>query len=381
LAGRPQDGDRLEGLRAFAYESAEPLPVPMRGAPPPGLVDATPAGAGYVVGPDEYAIPADVVAALLRDGPLDALQAAALRRVDDLKGPAPLVVAGVALAGAGGAAWWMLRARAAASPYVTVRVLGRGANGRVVLARHRVLGHHVAIKEAWTDGAAPEARERVLREARTLARFSHPNVVRVLDIREEAQGLSIVMEHVAGGSLEARLRDGEPLPLDDALRAWRDVLRGLEAAHGLGIVHRDVKPANVLLTPEGDAKLGDFGLARAVHDATLDGEGAGLAGTPTYMAPEQIRGDAPTPASDVFAAGALAYRLLSGRALVDTSRCRTPWDVLVARQAAGPALPLPGVPPPVNELLAACLDDDPDRRPVAAAALRTLEDVTGAGRR
>ena len=372
--GSPPDGANLTDLHAYAYESAENLPLYLQEARRARVLDMTPKGGPYVMGAREYAAPPDAVDALLAPADAGPLLPAALRDRAAGGGALPwLALLAVAGGGAGVAVW--ARARAS-SPYVVQRTLGKGAHGRVVLARHRVLHHLVAIKETWHPD------DRILHEARTLARLNHPNVVRVFDVREQDGRLSIVMEYVAGGTLEARLASGEPVPLPEAARVWRDVLRGLEAAHALDIVHRDVKPANVLLTPEGDAKLCDFGLARSPADATLPGDGSGgLAGTPSYMSPEQVRGEAPTPASDVFAAAALAYRLLSGRPIADASGCRTPWDVLLARQASPPALPLENAPPEANALLAACLHEDPASRPTATEALAALDALTAAARR
>ena len=369
--GSPEDGAALEGLRAVAYESLDDPRAFPRDAPRV-VSDATPAAEPYAVGAHEYDAPPDV-AALARDEVVAPASVAPAPRADF-----PWLLA-LLLSGSTLLAVAAVHARAAQSRYVFVRVLGKGANGRVVLARDRVLDHLVAIKETWRDAASPDVRERVLREARTLARLTHPNVVRVHDVLEEDGALRIVMEHVAGGSLDDRLARGTRLPHDEALRAWRDVLRGLSAAHALGIVHGDVKPANVLLTPEGDAKLGDFGLARSPADATLPGTDAALAGTPAYMAPEQMRGEAPTAASDVFAAAVLAYRALAGRLPADLDGCRTPWDVMAARAAAGPPPPIEDAAPEVNEMLAACLQDDPLLRPGADAALRRLEAITATG--
>jgi eukaryotic-like serine/threonine-protein kinase len=185
--------------------------------------------------------------------------------------------------------------------------LGSGGMGQVFRARHKGLGRDVALK-LLRDGAQ-EHRERLLREAKLLARIDHPNVVRVLDAGEEDGEAYLVMELVEGDSLARAL----PLPPLEALCVARAVGEGLAAAHAAGVVHRDIKPENVLVTVDGQVKVADFGIGRA-----LDGGGAltapnVAAGSPGYVAPEALKGAAPDARADVYGLGALLRAALTGQ--------------------------------------------------------------------
>ncbi len=198
-----------------------------------------------------------------------------------------------------------------------LRYLGGGSTGQVFLAEHTVLHIHVALKVLTTKAASdPEYRERFLREARTAAELDHPNVVRVLDCGIENDCPYLVMQYIEGGTAADRLARG-PLPVAEVLAIGRDAGRALLEAENRGIVHRDIKPQNLMLTPEGQCKLADLGLARHVSGA---GKTAGLTqdargmGTPYYMPPEQIR-DARSVDSraDIYALGATLFHLAAGR--------------------------------------------------------------------
>ena len=201
-----------------------------------------------------------------------------------------------------------------AGRYRVVRLLGAGGMGRVYLARDRVTNEEVAVKVV-PPPIEPRARDgyrRFLREARAVAGLSHPNVVAARDVFER-EGL-LVMEYVPGGTLETRAESGRPGlgmgPTASARRILLDVVAGLAAAHGRGILHRDVKPANVFFAATGEAKLGDFG---AAHLQDLGAtRTAGFVGTLAYMAPEQITAAPLTFACDVYALGVTAFQLLTG---------------------------------------------------------------------
>lgn len=198
-------------------------------------------------------------------------------------------------------------------PYDVLEVLGRGGMGVVLKAFDPALRRMVAIKvlaPQWASHA--EARQRFEREARAAAQVRHDNVVAIHAV-EEADGLPyLVMEYVPGVSLQQRLdRDG-PLVVEEVLRIGAQAAAGLAAAHDRGLVHRDVKPANILLDAAGNVRLTDFGLARAVDDTTLTQTGV-IAGTPQYMAPEQARGDKVDDRADLFSLGSVLYAMCTGR--------------------------------------------------------------------
>ncbi len=213
--------------------------------------------------------------------------------------------------------------------YVIEAVLGEGGMGRVYRALDPRLGRRVALKVLLTEGASPEARAaaaaRMMREARAAAAFNHPNVVAIYDVGEVDGSPYIAMEHVTGGTLRAFIRDERTL--DAQKLAWLlDVARGLGAAHRAGLVHRDIKPDNVMITTDGVVKILDFGIARSAASSdlpvesaptaaanlpSLTGEGMML-GTPQYMAPEQLQGEPLDGRADQFAWGVMAYEVLSG---------------------------------------------------------------------
>lgn len=199
--------------------------------------------------------------------------------------------------------------------YAVVREIGRGGMGAVVLARHREARHYVAIKIASTDRLDAESLARFSREAYLMARFRHPNIVSLYTVEPIGQGrVGIVMEYVRGQSLARLLSSGKRLPLETCTRIVRDLGKALAHAHAHGVVHRDVKPQNVLVEDEsGTAKLADFGIAKVTSDAAdVTATGAAL-GTPAYMSPEQIDGAALDGRSDIYSLGVLAWEMVTGQ--------------------------------------------------------------------
>ncbi|MCX5557479.1 serine/threonine-protein kinase [Streptomyces sp. NBC_00038] len=238
--------------------------------------------------------------------------------------------------------------------------LGSGGMGTVWRARDTVLRRDVALKAVRPDAEASEAvRERVLREARALARLSHPHVVTVHHIVDVAPHPWIVMELVPGVSLQDRLDEG-PLTPVEAARLGRQVLSALHAAHTAGIQHRDVKPANILLRPDGTAVLTDFGIA-ALHGSTALTATGELVGSPEYMAPERIRGHDDDPASDLWSLGLVLYVCAEG---VSPLRRATTLATLAA--VLDDPVPPPLRSGPLAPVLEALLVRDPAARPDAA---------------
>ncbi|MBL9130424.1 MAG: serine/threonine protein kinase [Verrucomicrobiaceae bacterium] len=194
--------------------------------------------------------------------------------------------------------------------------LGRGGMGAVYLGRQVSLDREVAVKVLASELADdPQFLERLEREARVMARLRHPNIVAVHDFQRTDDGAAIVMEFVEGGSLREKLQQHpKGLPVDEALRILRQIAAGLEAAHASGVIHRDMKPENVLIDADGTARVTDFGLALPLHEASTRLTLAGTAvGTVDYMAPEQFRGAEADARLDVFALGVMAYELLTGQ--------------------------------------------------------------------
>jgi hypothetical protein len=259
-----------------------------------------------------------------------------------------------------------------------VRVLGEGGFGEVVLARHVVLGRLVAIKRvhAFALGSADDLA-RFEREAKILATLDHPAVVRILDFQIDDRGdAALVMEYVPGSPLNELLADG-PLPAPAALRVLGDVADALTAAAARGIVHRDIKAANVFVSPDGAAKLGDFGIARMLGDPavfrTTDGS---VRGTPGYMPPEAGLGEGTVDErSDAYAFAVLAYETLTGRLPFPGL------DMAAALVAHWSAVPpradevLPGFPAAAADALAAGLAKDPPARPLPRALVDRLAAV------
>ncbi|WP_067520833.1 serine/threonine-protein kinase [Alloactinosynnema sp. L-07] len=203
-----------------------------------------------------------------------------------------------------------------ADRYRLLETIGSGAMGVVWRAKDERLGRIIAVKhlhvrtglsEAQTD----EARRRAMREARIAARLQHRNAIAMLDVAEQDGDPFLIMEFLASKSLSAVLAERGTLPPDQVAAIGSQVAAALAAAHAAGIVHRDVKPGNILLADEGTVKITDFGISRALGDATITETGM-LAGTPAYLAPEIARGKDPSHASDVFSLGATLYHAIEG---------------------------------------------------------------------
>src|SRR5271154_3212861 len=191
-------------------------------------------------------------------------------------------------------------------------LIGEGAFGRVYRGRDRRLARTVAVKVIkpwWAED--PVWVRRFAREAQLLASLSDPGIVQIYDVGEAAEGLYYVAELVDGNSLAERLQRGALAP-DSAAAVGEQLCRALGRAHEQGIVHRDVKPANILLSRDGTLKVGDFGVARLTQSGT-NAASATVIGTPQYMSPEQARGERTSAASDVYGAGIVLYEMVAGR--------------------------------------------------------------------
>lgn len=262
-----------------------------------------------------------------------------------------------------------LRSDEFAPDFELLREIGRGTVGAVYLAREPALKRLVAIKVLLPDLAAEESvRLRFEREAQAAARIQHPNVATAFRFGRTRSGLPwFVMPYIAGGSLEDRLAASGPLPMPEARKVIAQIASALAAAHRLGLVHRDVRPANILYDREADrVLLTDFGLAAVLESGdetglrlTRPGEQLGSA---AYASPEQLRGETVTERADVYSLGVVAFELLTGRLPFDPSQ-----SVFAARTAEPLRLRsvLPDADEKLEALIGRCLNQRPEQRPYA----------------
>ena len=262
--------------------------------------------------------------------------------------------------------------------YEVVGELGRGGFGEVLLARHRILGRLVAVKHIPAQALAdPEAVARFRREAQALARVQHPAVVVVYDLRLTDTSAVLLMEYVPGESLRQAL-DHRVVPAPAAIAILDDVAQALGAAAAVGIVHRDVKPANVFLLAGGRAKLGDFGIARIADPGVFRTRDGMLTGTPAYLAPESLLpGHQPESSTDDYGFAVMAYEMLVGQLPF-----RGEGLSLLGQHgfvaAASPVQIVPGFPADAAEALLAGLSKDPSVRLPAGQLVARLRLVPAA---
>ncbi|MDP9411932.1 MAG: protein kinase [Actinomycetota bacterium] len=254
--------------------------------------------------------------------------------------------------------------------YEILRRLGGVGMAEVHLARDEHLGRDVALKVLRGRLAEDEVfLKRFRREARSAATLNHPNVVQVYDQRRSEDGRCyIAMEYVPGGTLKERIAREGPLDPAEASRLASQVAEALRAAHERGVVHRDVKSQNVLLSAAGDAKVADFGIARAADATTLSGPGAVL-GTAKYMSPEQATGLVATPRSDLYSLGVVLYEMLTGELPFEAD---DPAQARAKHAVEPPPHPRdanPRVPEPMDALVTKLMAKDPEHRLGSAAEL------------
>lgn len=271
----------------------------------------------------------------------------------------------------------MARSLIAGRYHLTDR-LGQGGTATVYRAIDLRLDRPVAVKIVRLTGPADaDLAARLLAEARTVAALTHPHIVAVYDAGQDGDLVYLVLEYLPGGTLRERLLRQGRQPLAEALTIARDVLQGLAAAHAAGLVHCDLKPENILFAADGTAKIADFGIARTLAERPAGDRT--LWGTPAYLAPEQIRGQAVGPATDLYALGVILTEMLTGQ-----PPFRGPDPASVLRQhLTAPPPPLhpsaAGIPPSVAALIARALAKDPrDRWPDAGAMLRAVDQALAA---
>jgi eukaryotic-like serine/threonine-protein kinase len=256
--------------------------------------------------------------------------------------------------------------RMVANRYALKAPLGRGGMGVVWRAQDLVLGREVAVKEVVFPPAMPPeerrpAQARVMREARAAARLNHPGAVTLYDVVQDGGGTFIVMELVEAPTLADLVRTDGPLPVERVAEIGEQLAAALEAAHAAGIVHRDVKPGNVMVGARGVAKLADFGIASLQGDPQLTSTGL-VIGSPAYMSPEQAKGEESGPPTDFWALGATMFYAVEGEAPFDRG---TSIATLAAVVNDPPRTPSRAG--PLTGLITALLAKDPADRPSGPA--------------
>lgn len=259
--------------------------------------------------------------------------------------------------------------------YRLLELLGQGGMARIFRARDAQLERDVAVKLLRTEfGKDPDFLARFRDEARAAASLSHPNITAVFDFGEDASGPYIVMELVEGQDLASILRDNGPLAPRQAARICAEVGKALHAAHVRGIVHRDVKPSNILVGRDGRVKVADFGIARALAESQLTLPGSTM-GSVHYFSPEQARGEPATVASDIYALGIVLFEVLTGQRPFSGDGAAA---VALARLTTAPARPSSlraGIPGALDQIVLRAMALDPAARFASAVAMSSaLED-------
>ena len=261
--------------------------------------------------------------------------------------------------------------------YALVESLGFGGMGEVYLAHDEVLDRDVALKMLRKPYAGDEGfAERFRREALSAASLSHPNIVQVYDRGETADGTSyIAMEYVSGGTLKEQIEAKGPFEAPKAAAVAAQIAEALGAAHERGVIHRDIKPQNVVVTSSGDLKVTDFGIAKAASVVTSSASGA-VFGTAGYISPEQALGDPVDPASDLYSLGVVIYEMLTGELPYTADNSIAVCMKHVTEPLRPPRSLNPAIPEEIDAVVVKLLAKDPaDRYPGAAELLADLERV------
>ena len=257
--------------------------------------------------------------------------------------------------------------------YRLVEWLSQGNMGMIYRAHDEALDRQVVIKFIRPEIASAENSARFLREARLVARLSHPNIMAIYDIGQQDGWNYLVLEYIPGRDLYSLTRqNGGRLPVPQGLEMARSVLQALDYAHQQGIIHRDIKPENILVTPDGQVKVADFGLALAGGEARLTQEST-VAGTVLYLAPETINGASSEPRTDLYAVGAVLYEVLTGRPPFDGENLLAIISQIVHGSLTAPRQLNPEIPPVLETIILRLMARDPEQRFASAQeALRAL---------
>jgi serine/threonine-protein kinase len=253
--------------------------------------------------------------------------------------------------------------------YQIVSILGAGSIGRVFQVEHRATHSKQAMKVLLSDAVTDSQFLRFMREIEIQGRLSHPNIARVHHALHCKDSLILLMESVEGRSLEKLLQAGR-VPLPSGIDYICQTLSGLQYAHAQGVVHRDVTPGNLIVTPDGCVKLTDFGLAKSVGDHQLTNDGD-IVGSLYYMPPEQVRHQMdPDPRSDIYSTGAVLYELLTGKKIFECSDRLTLMLAQVQKQPVPPIEIAPEIGPELNAIVLKALAKDPEHRFQSAEEFR-----------
>jgi len=254
--------------------------------------------------------------------------------------------------------------------YQLFETLGVGATSRVVRGFDPMIGRPVAVKLFAAELARGDARERFLREARVVGQLSHPNIITLHDmgIEESTQTPYLVMEFVDGTPLDRVLEKGT-LPLPRACAWAAHAAEALEAAHNRGVIHGDVKPANILITADGKVKLTDFGMARV---AKRDSGDSPLLGTPAYWCPEQIMGRPQDARSDIFSLAVVLYEMVTGTRPFEADTLQGICNRVLSSTVTAASQLQPSVPAGFDEIIASCLAKNPDMRMASGEILAQM---------
>jgi serine/threonine protein kinase len=264
----------------------------------------------------------------------------------------------------------MMQTTTSKERYEILGTLGSGATSRVDKARDTVLGRTVALKTLVHSFGAPVEQKQFLREAQIVSQLSDPAIVSLYDVGIENGSIAyLVMEYVSGKTLQQVLAGG-PVPVARACAWAADLAGALRGAHRAGVLHGDIKPANILVTEDGKVKLGDFGIARFATQVSRSGQ---LMGTPAYLSPEQILGETQSTKSDLFSLGIVLYQMVTGVAPFDGSSVSAVCAQILSAEPVPPSQRNPAVPVGLDHVILRCLAKSPaDRYPSAEAFASSL---------
>src|SRR5579862_1963752 len=257
--------------------------------------------------------------------------------------------------------------------YEVIGNLGCGATSRVDKARDTVLGRTVALKTLVHSFGAPTEQKQFLREAQIVSQLSHPAIVNLYDVGiEDGNVAYLVMEFVAGKTLQQVLAESTgPMPVPRACAWISDLAGALHRAHRSGVIHGDIKPANILVTEDGKVKLSDFGIARFATQVSGSGK---MLGTPAYLSPEQILGEPQNTRSDLFSLGIVLYQMVTGLAPFDGSSVSAVCAQILQAEPVPPSQRNPAVSPELDRIILRCLaKTSADRYPSADAFATSLD--------